>query len=158
MPKEAKRLTLTTTAFKNGKKIPRKFSGEGENISPPLIFSGVPDKVKSFVLICHDPDAPMVKNGLYGFVHWVLYNIPGDRRTLEAGTKDFTKGLNDAKRLGYTGPMPPKRHGKHHYFFVLFALKRTVELKKNLSMRAVLEEIEPYTIGVARLLGTYKRK
>lgn len=150
-------LNLTSPAFKHGKRIPRKFSGEGENISPPLEIGGVDDKVKAFVLVCHDPDAPMVKNGGFGFVHWVLYNIPSNVRSLEAGLKDFTKGLNDAKRLGYTGPMPPKKHGKHHYFFVLFALKRTLELKKDLSMREVLEAIEPYTTGVARLLGTYKR-
>ncbi len=151
-------LKLKSPAFKHGKPIPRKYSGEGENISPPLHFEGTNNNIKSYVVFCHDPDAPMIKPNHYGFVHWVMYNIPGDITTLEEKEKAYTQGVNDANRVGYIGPMPPKKHGKHHYFFVLIALKRQVKLEKGLSLTEVLKAVEPYTIGVARLLGTYKRK
>ena len=75
-------MQLRSSAFESGGEIPRKCTGEGEDVSPALAWSDVPEATKSFAIICHDPDAPLVTPGKYGFVHWVLYNIPGEVREL----------------------------------------------------------------------------
>ncbi len=151
-------MKVTSKAFRNGGRIPLKYSGEGLDISPPLHFSDVPDKTGSLVVICHDPDAPLIKPDGYGYVHWVLYNIPGKIRALEEGTKNHTAGINDAQKKGYSGPMPPKKHGKHRYYFLVLALKKQMDLKPFLPLNEVLRQVEPYVIAVNRLVGTYKRK
>ncbi len=150
-------MKLISAAFRNGKKIPRKYTGEGENISPAFVFEDVPKDAKELVLICHDPDAPRIFDGHIGFSHWVLYDIPPSTTKLEENVKGFKRGINDAKKLGYTGPMPPVKHGKHHYFFTLIALKKKMNLDKDLSMTEVLKAIESSVIAVARVVGTYKR-
>ncbi len=150
-------LKLISTVFRHQGKIPRKYTGEGEDVSPPFIIESIPDGTKAFVLVCHDPDAPIIKQGRIGFVHWVLYEIPGDTTKLEENTKAFKRGINDAKKLGYTGPMPPRKHGKHRYYFTLMALNKVLKLEKDQTMTAVLSAAEKHVIAVARCVGTYKR-
>jgi len=150
-------MKLSSAAFEPGGRIPARFTGEAEDVSPPLAWSQVPDGTKSFALICHDPDAPLVKPGTYGFVHWVLYGIPGTSNALEEGVGDYVQGVNDFGKAGYGGPMPPPGHGDHHYFFWLLALDREVELPQGLSLWQLLEKIEPHVIGMNRLVGTYSR-
>ena len=120
-------------------------------------LSEVPEGTKSFALICHDPDAPLVKPGAYGFVHWVLYGIPGDARELAEGFAGGISGSNDFGNVGYGGPMPPGGHGTHHYFFWLLALDAEPELPAGLEMWQLLNQIEPNVIGMNRLMGTYSR-
>jgi hypothetical protein len=101
-------MKLASSAFQHHGKIPKKHSGEGEDVSPPVSWSNAPAKTKAFALICHDPDAPLVSPGSYGFVHWVLYNIPGSVTALPEDVKEYTRGTNDFNRQGYGGPMPPE--------------------------------------------------
>lgn len=150
-------MQLVSSAFENGGPIPRKHTGEGDDVSPALSWTNAPAGTKQFALICHDPDAPLVKPGSYGFVHWALYNIPGSADSLDEGTTDYTKGVNDFGNSGYGGPMPPEGHGTHHYFFWLLALDAEPGLQAGLSMWELLAEIEPHVIGMNRLVGTYSR-
>lgn len=100
-------LTLTSGAFQENGAIPTRHTGEGEDVSPALAWSNVPDGTRAFAVICHDPDAPLVSpNGTYGFAHWVLYNIPNDVVELAEGTDQYTPGKNDFGNVGYGGPMP----------------------------------------------------
>lgn len=150
-------MQLTSSAFDGGGAIPARHSGEGEDVSPPFAWSGAPDGARSFALICHDPDAPLVKPGEYGFVHWVLYNIPGSVAELPEGSADYTSGKNDFGNSGYGGPMPPEGHGKHHYFFWLLALDDDTQLEAGLTLAQLLERVEPNVVGMNRLVGTYTR-
>ena len=150
-------MTLTSSAFEQGGAIPAKHTGEAEDVSPAFEWSDAPDGTHSFAIICHDPDAPLIKPGTYGYVHWVLYGIPGDVRELPEGIADYVQGTNDFGNPGYGGPMPPPGHGTHHYFFWLLALDTDPDIPPGLSMWELLETIEPNVIGMNRLLGTYSR-
>jgi len=152
------KMQLTSNAFTQDGLIPAKFTGEGANISPSLSWRNAPENAKAFAIICHDPDAPLVtSNGTYGFVHWVLYNIPGSVTSLDEGTKQHTSGKNDFGKTGYNGPMPPNGHGAHSYYFWVLALKESVKLEEGLTLWQLLAKIEPQLIGMNRLVGRYKR-
>ncbi len=151
-------MELSSSAFPQQGSIPKKYTGEGDDISPPLSWSNAPEGTRSFALICHDPDAPLVSPGAYGFVHWVLYNIPAAVTTLAEDESNYTSGANNFGRSDYGGPMPPEGHGLHHYFFWLLALDSDAALEPGLSMGALLNDIEPTVIGMNRLVGTYSRK
>ena len=150
-------MQLTSTAFEPGGAIPAKFTGEAEDVSPALAWTDAPEGTKSFALICHDPDAPLVKPGTYGFVHWVLYGIPGSVSELSEGVGDYVEGANDFGNTGYGGHMPPPGHGTHHYFFWLLALDSELQLPPGITLWELLEKIEPNVIGMNRLVGTYSR-
>lgn len=151
-------MKLTSPAFQPGGAIPKRHTGEGEDVSPALAWSGAPKGVERFALICHDPDAPLVKPGHYGFVHWVLYGIPGSAQGLAEGVAEHVQGRNDFGKAGYGGPMPPEGHGRHHYFFWLLALGETPELAPGLTLWELLEKVEPQVLAMNRLVGTYERK
>jgi Raf kinase inhibitor-like YbhB/YbcL family protein len=151
-------LRLTSPAFEQGGGIPRKHTGEGEDVSPALSWSELPRGTHSLAVICHDPDAPLVANGAYGFVHWVLYGIPASAGGLPEDVQEYTSGANDFGRKGYGGPLPPEGHGTHHYFFWLLALDADLDLGPGLALRELLEKAEPHLIGMNRLVGTYSRK
>jgi len=151
-------MQLTSSAFEDGGRIPTRHTGEGEDVSPQLSWDDVPDGTRGFALICHDPDAPLVKPGSYGFVHWVLYGIPGSVTELAEGLGDYDCGINDFGNASYGGPMPPEGHGTHHYFFWLLALDSELDLEPGLTMWQLLERIEPAVIGMNRLVGTYSRE
>jgi Raf kinase inhibitor-like YbhB/YbcL family protein len=150
-------MQLVSSAFEGGGPVPKKHTGEGDDVSPALSWTNTPAGTRQFALICHDPDAPLIKTGGYGFVHWVLYNIPGSADSLEEGTVDHTSGVNDFGNAAYGGPMPPEGHGTHHYFFWLLALGAKPDLQAGLSMWDLLAQIEPDVIGMNRLVGTYAR-
>ena len=150
-------MKVTSSAFDNHGAIPAKHTGEGDDVSPALSWSGAPDGAKGYAVVCHDPDAPLLKDGSYGFVHWVLYNLPGSTSSLEEGTSEGTAGKNDFGKTGYGGPMPPEGHGKHHYYYWVLALDKATDLKEGLTLRELIDAIEPHCIGMNRLIGTYKR-
>ena len=151
-------MQLTSTAFEQGRSIPKKHTGEGVDTSPALSWSNAPEGTKAFAVICHDPDAPLVTPaGTYGFVHWVLYNIPATSNDLAEGSAEGTSGINDFGNLGYGGPMPPNGHGTHHYYYWILALDEETHLEPGLTMWELLEGIEPRLIGMNRLVGTYER-
>ena len=150
-------MRLTSPAFEPGGAIPAKYTGDAEDVSPALSWTDVPEGTRSFALICHDPDAPLVKPGSYGFVHWVLYGIPGNAAELAEGVADYVQGVNDFGNPGYGGPAPPPGHGTHHYFFWLLALGSEPELPPGLTLWELLDKLEPTIIGMNRLMGTYSR-
>ena len=150
-------MKIRSSAFGYHAAIPTRHAGDGENLSPPLHWEGVPEGTRSFALFCHDPDAPPVKNGAYGFVHWIVHGLPGDLRELPEGAQVGTQGLADHGGEGYTGPMPPEGHGKHHYYFWLLALDADLTLPAGIDLPTLLREVEPHLLGMSRLVGTYAR-
>jgi Raf kinase inhibitor-like YbhB/YbcL family protein len=153
--KSLERMKLTSSAFQEGEGIPVKHTGEGTDVSPPLSWDGVPKGTKELVLICDDPDAPRPTP----WVHWVLYGIAPDRASLpEEDSGEGIEGRNDFGRTGYGGPMPPRRHGTHHYHFKLYALDRTLGLKPGATKEQVLAAMEGHVLAEAELIGTYERK
>jgi len=151
-------IELTSSAFEQNDNIPARYTGEGEDVSPPLSWNNVPDGTRSFAVICHDPDAPLViAEGTYGFAHWVLYNVPGSVTQLQENTSDYTTGKNDFGKEGYGGPMPPGGHGVHHYYFWVLALDREPDLEGGLTLWQLLARIEPHLLGMNRLVGNYER-
>ena len=144
-------------AFESGERIPDRHTCEGEDVSPALNWTNAPEGTREFALICHDPDAPLIKPATYGFVHWVLYGIPGTVSELPEGVAEYLQGSNDFGNAGYGGPASPPGHGMHHYFFWLLALDSEGGLDAGLTMWELLDKIEPHVIGMNRLVGTYSR-
>src|SRR5579863_6527259 len=120
-------LKISSPAFGGHNSIPDRHTSNGENISPPLEWSGAPAQTKSFAIVVHDPDAPLVD----GFTHWVAYGIPGDATGVPEGA-DVTAGQNSFGTAGYNGPAPPPGHGTHHYYFWVYALDEDVSLEPGL--------------------------
>jgi hypothetical protein len=151
-------LTLSSSAFKPGGEIPKQYTCEGADVSPALQWAGAPAGTKSFALIADDPDAPVGT-----WVHWVVYDLPGDATALPQGipTKDTLagdgkQGVNDFRKVGYGGPCPPP--GKpHRYFFKLYALDAPTNLKPRASKAEVLRAIEGHVLAQAELMGMYRR-
>ena len=151
-------MKITSTAFTEGSTIPKTFTGDGEDHSPPLKWTDVPDRTKSFALICDDPDAPMGT-----WVHWVIFNLPGDQRELNEGIPPESKlasgakqGKNDFKKIGYGGPAPPR--GKpHRYFFKLYALDAMLELNEGASKKEVEKAMNGHMVASGQLMGQYGR-
>lgn len=149
---------LTSDAFREGESIPANYTADGANRSPPLAWSGQPAGTASLALICDDPDAP---RGTW--VHWVLFNLPGDSVKLaehipSSGllASGARQGKNDFGRIGYGGPSPPP--GKtHRYFFKLYALDATLDLPAGASKDDLLAAIRGRLLAEAQLLGVYQR-
>jgi Raf kinase inhibitor-like YbhB/YbcL family protein len=144
-------LKLTSPAFKHHQRIPDRHSGDGEDVSPELMWSGAPEGTRAFAVVVHDPDAPLVD----GFTHWVAYQIPGDADHLPEGGGQAVNGLNSMGNAGYNGPAPPPGHGTHHYYFWIYALDDDLRLEPGLDRRALMERIEDHVIEQARLVGTF---
>ncbi|GHE23005.1 YbhB/YbcL family Raf kinase inhibitor-like protein [Halomonas urumqiensis] len=150
-------MQLTSSAFTANGAIPTRHTGARDDLSPPLTWQDAPKGTKSFAVICHDPDAPLVQNGIYGFVHWVLYNLPASTTALDENARVGTRGKNDFGKLGYGGPMPPEGHGLHQYYFWVLALDKATGLPEGLKLRDLLTQVEPHLLGMNRLVGTYQR-
>jgi len=153
-------LIITSTAFVNEGTIPARHTCDGDDISPALSWSNIPEGTQSLVLIVDDPDAPDPASPRMTWVHWVLYNLPASSTGLTEAIKanelpeGTLEGLNDWKRTGYGGPCPPI--GRHRYFHKLYALD-TVFPDLNQPTRAEVEQaIEGHIIEQAVLLGTYQ--
>ncbi|MDA0301897.1 MAG: YbhB/YbcL family Raf kinase inhibitor-like protein [Chloroflexi bacterium] len=151
-------MQLTSSAFEAGGRIPKKHTGEDTDVSPALAWSHAPEGTRSFAVICHDPDAPLVTpDGDYGYTHWVLYNIPADVTSLEEGDPRFTQGIRGNGQPGYMGPMPPPGHGTHRYFFWILAMSSEPNLEAGLTINGLLAKVEPTLLGMNRLVGEYSR-
>lgn len=152
-------MELKSPAFQNGGVIPKRYTGEGLDVSPPLVWSGEPAGTKSFALICDDPDAPGKT-----WVHWVLYGIPPTAHELKEGipkqgvlSDGMLQGKTDFGDVGYGGPMPPP--GKpHRYMFKLYALDTVLSLKPAITKADLLKAIEGHVLKESLLMGTYQRK
>jgi Raf kinase inhibitor-like YbhB/YbcL family protein len=147
-------ISVTSPAFAVNGSIPKKYTGEGDDVSPPLSWSGVPQGAKELALICDDPDAPTANP----WVHWVLYHIPPMQNGLAEGARNgFTPGQNDFHKTGYGGPMPPQGHGVHHYRFHLYALDIALLLGPGLTKEQLLEAMQGHILDEGELVGTYER-
>ena len=146
-------LKITSDAFDHHTSIPDRHVYGDEDVSPALSWSGAPEGTKSFAVVCHDPDAPLVD----GFTHWVAYGIDGSATGVEEGVGGLDEGKNSFGNTGYNGPGPPGGHGTHHYYFWVYALSEDPELDAGLERRELLSRIEDLVIEQARLVGTYKR-
>lgn len=156
-------LVLTSPAFQGHARIPVRYTGQGEDYSPPLEWSGVPRGTREFVLICEDPDAPTDS----AFVHWVIYNISPSVTYLPEGILPqpsvdvpvmATQGKNDFDRFGYGGPVPPVGHGIHRYVFKLYAIDRETNLPPGVSRDELLDAIDGHILDAAQLVGRYERQ
>lgn len=154
-------LTLTSSAFTHNASIPRRYTCQGEDVSVPLAWSGIPAGTKSLALIVDDPDAPDPAAPKLTWVHWVLYNIPptaaglkeaAKSNELPAGTLD---GLNDWKRTGYGGPCPPI--GRHRYFHKLYALDTVLPDLKKPNKGALEKAMQGHILEKTELIGTYQK-
>jgi Raf kinase inhibitor-like YbhB/YbcL family protein len=147
-------ITITSDAFPAHGAIPKKYSGEGADVSPPLAWSGVPQGTKELALICHDPDAPTPTP----WVHWVVYHIPPMQTGLSEGARqNLTQGQNDSHKTGYNGPMPPPGHGLHHYHFHLYALETALLASPGLTKEHLLHAMRGHILAEGELVGTYER-
>ncbi len=149
---------LTSSAFKEGELIPKKYTCEGPDASPLLRWGNPPQGTRSFALIADDPDAPVGT-----WVHWVIFNLPADARELPEGVpaqdtlpNGARQGLNDFKRVGYGGPCPPP--GKpHRYYFKLYALDKVLDLKPRVTKAQILDASKGHVLAEAQLMGKFGR-
>lgn len=154
-------MSLTSKAFSAGAAIPKLYTCDGTNISPPLAWSGLPPQTKSLALIVDDPDAPDPAAPERTWVHWVLYNIPPTTSSLTQGIhsaelpRGATQGRNDWARTGYGGPCPPI--GRHRYFHTLYALDAPLPALGAATKAQVLHAMQGHIIGQAELIGLYQR-
>jgi Raf kinase inhibitor-like YbhB/YbcL family protein len=155
-------LSLRSPAFGNHEPIPERYSCDGDDVSPPLAWSGVPAKAKSLALIVHDPHAREPEQPEQTYVHWVLYDIPASAtglperasgRELPLGTRE---GLNDLKRPEYRGPCPEA--GRHHYIFKLYATDKVFDDISNPTKERVEAALRGHILEHAELVGTYERQ
>ena len=157
-PKEDKvEIKLTSASFKEGQPIPRTYTCDGVNISPPLEWGGVAKTAKTLAIVVDDPDAP---GGTW--VHWVLYNLPADNIGLVENLPATEKlaaggfqGTNDFEKIGYGGPCPPS--GTHHYFFKIYALDSELPLKAGATRAEVMKAMAGHIVLQGQLMGTYRR-
>ncbi len=154
-------LVLTSTAFAHNGAIPGRYTCQGDDISVPLAWSGVPAGTKSFVLIVDDPDAPDPKAPRMTWVHWVLYNIPAGTTGLKEAIrsselpKGTLEGLNDWKRTGYGGPCPPI--GRHRYYHKLYALDTVLPDMERPAKADLEQAMKGHVLEKAELIGTYQK-
>lgn len=151
-------LTIRSPAFHEGGAIPARYTCDGEDLSPPIEWSGVPQGAKTFALTCADPDAP---SGLW--VHWVVFDLPSSVTGLPEGVPPNPEisgggrqGKNDFRKIGYGGPCPPS--GTHRYVFTLYALDSTSGLPAGASRKDLLAAMREHVLGQATLTGTYSRR
>ncbi len=150
-------ISLTSTVFTDGGMIPKDYTCDGMDISPPLTWTGIPEGAKSLAIICDDPDAPMGT-----WVHWVLFNIPPmikelspsipPDKVLENGAK---QGINDFRKFGYGGPCPPG--GTHRYYFKIYALDTELTLQPGSNKTELLRAMKDHILAEGQLMGRYKR-
>ena len=153
-------MDLTSEAFKSGDKIPERYTCNGQDNSPPLMWRNIPDNTESFVIIMDDPDAA---KGV--FTHWVLYNIPPDIDTLE---ENFTliehpdwhaaQGRNSFGKSSYGGPCPPPLLQEHRYYFRLYALDTRLNMGPGATRDQVMDEMEGHILDSSELMGRFERE
>ena len=151
-------MKLTSTAFEHESLIPTRYTCDGQDVSPPLAWSGALANTKSFALIADDPDAPMGT-----WVHWVAWDISGGTTALEENVpkkealpNGMKQGTTDLPSIGYVGPCPPS--GTHRYFFKLYALDTTLNLPPRTTKKDLERAMQGHILARAELMGKYKRR
>ena len=159
-------IKITSSAFEEGQRIPKKYTGEGDDVSPPLAWSGVPEKPRNWCSSATIPTPPPPEP----WVHWVIYKIPANvtslkedipRKTRLTDPPGTLQGKNswpdNGQNIGYRGPMPPPGHGTHHYYFKLYALEAKLAVEAGMDKKSLLKDIEDHIIAEGQLMGTYSR-
>ncbi len=146
--REFKPLVVTSRAFKDSEPIPRQYTCEGKNVSPPLDIAEIPEEVKSLTLIVDDPDAP---NSTW--LHWIVWNIPVTHHIKE-NESPGTEGINDFGKCWYGGPCPPT--GTHHYFFRVYGLDAVLPLKAGASLEELNNAMRNHILAYGELVGIYR--
>ena len=153
-------MKISSPAFTNNSSIPSKYTCEGENVNPPLVFEDIPENTQSLVLIMDDPDIPEFVKEKYNIEvwdHWVIYNIPSDIQEIQENTKPEGKeGVNTGGDIGYMGPCPPDR--EHRYFFRLYALDTNLDLPEGANRYEVEQAMQGHIIDKAELIGLYEKQ
>lgn len=151
-------LVISSSEFEEGGMIPKQFTCDGADISPPLRWNGIPEGTGSLALISDDPDAPAGT-----WVHWVIYNIPADAEELPANVPTdeiladgSRNGTNDFRKFGYGGPCPPG--GTHRYYFKLYALDTMLDLSRQVTKRDLLNAMQGHILAEGQLMGRYSRQ
>lgn len=154
-------LAIHSKAFEPGARIADENTGAGAGISPPLSFANIPPSARSLVLLVEDPDAP----GKTPYVHWLVYDLPADTKSLPAGLPNegrlehpqgALQGRNSAKTIGYTPPHPPKHDPPHHYHFELFALNTAaLDLPEGATREEVIAAARPHIVAKGQIIGTF---
>jgi len=153
-------MRLSSRSFQDQQAIPVRYTCDGADVSPHLAWSEAPTGTQSFVLIMDDPDAPVGT-----FTHWVVYDIPAHQTELpedfpkQADVGGIRQGVNDFRRVGYGGPCPPRGHGRHRYFFKLYALDvPTLGLPGGALRTEVEARMRGHVLAEAQYMGTYERR
>ena len=155
-------IAIHSSAFQDGASIPRRHTGDGEDVSPTLSWSGMPELVVELALIVDDPDAPTAEP----WVHWLLYRIPASAtglpegfhgQSVPTGQGGLVQGVNSWGTIGYRGPAPPKGHGTHHYRFTVYALSAPLDLPPGADVKALRDAMGDRVLGQGQLTGTYQR-
>jgi len=145
-------MKIESTAFEHKQSIPSKYTCDGDNVSPELVFSEIPEGVKSFTLIVDDPDA---STGMW--VHWTIWNIAPETTKLTENTvpQGTTEGITDFGKPGYGGPCP--HAGEHRYFFKLYALDTVLDLDESTDKLELESAMSSHILASAELIGFYAR-
>lgn len=151
-------IAVTSPAFEDGGMIPKQYTCDGEDISPPLNISGVPTEARSLAMVADDPDAPAGT-----WVHWVLYNLPPGTTELPENMPVDEKIQNGAKHgvtdfggFGYGGPCPPS--GTHRYYFKMYALDTMLDLSGRVTKAEVIKAMQGHVLAEGQLMGRYQRQ
>jgi Raf kinase inhibitor-like YbhB/YbcL family protein len=147
-------MRLESPEFDEGGRIPRRFTCQGEDVSPRLLWTDVPEGAAELALTCTDPDAPV---GV--FVHWVMWGMAPGASGLAEGEvpAGAHRGRNDFGGRGYRGPCPPPGHGTHHYHFRLYALGEGIVLVEGATSADLQRAVKGKVLAEAELIGTYER-
>ena len=150
-------IKVTSSAFKEGEMIPKKYTCDGNDSSVPLSWTGLPAGTKTISLISDDPDAPMGT-----WVHWVLFNLPAETKEVTENMPNdkmlangAMQGINSSREIGYGGPCPPS--GTHRYYFKIYALDKALDLESGITKKDLLSAMEGHILAQGQLMGRYKR-
>jgi Raf kinase inhibitor-like YbhB/YbcL family protein len=151
-------ISVRSSVFQEGGMIPAKYTCDGDDVSPPLEWTGMPEGTKSLALICDDPDAPVGT-----WVHWVMWNIPPDAKGLAEDVPadpqlpdGSRQGISDSRRPGYSGPCPPG--GVHRYYFKVYALDMTLDLPGSTRKADLLKAMKGHVLAEGQFMGKYSRR
>lgn len=161
--KNSESFSVKSPAFQEGHPIPIRYTGEGQDVSPPLQWSRVPPDTREFAVFCEDPDAPSQTP----WVHWIAYNISPSVTMLPEGLPPREKievpvrleqGRNSFAKIGYNGPMPPVGHGVHRYIFKVYALNTELAIAPGAERDEFLKAIQNHVLEVGQIVGIFERK